>query len=136
MSEPHHRGRSVDDLSTVELVERLNDQVTTLIRTEMTSAVAEVKNKGTRLGLGAGTSGVGLLVVLYGLGALVAAAVLGLATVVDGWLAALVIGGALVVVGAAAAGLGAKRAGSAVPPIPEDTAASVRADAKTVKEHL
>lgn len=136
MSEPHHRGRSVDDLSTVELVERLNDQVTTLIRTEMTSAVAEVKKKGTRLGLGAGTSGVGLLVVLYGLGALVAAAVLGLATVVDGWLAALVIGGALVVVGAAAAGLGAKRASSAVPPIPEDTAASVRADAKTVKEHL
>lgn len=136
MSETYHQRRPADEVPTVELIERLNNEVSTLIRTEMSSAVAEVKTKGTRLGLGLGVSGGGLLIVLYGLGVLVAAAVLGLATVVADWLAALIVGGALVVVGAAAAGVGAMRARAATPPIPEDTAASVRADATTVKEHL
>ncbi|WP_308221318.1 phage holin family protein [Gordonia alkaliphila] len=54
----------------------------------------------------------------------------------SGWLAALIVGGALVGIGAIAAGLGAMRARAAVPPVPEKTAASVRADAETVKEHL
>ncbi|MCF8587170.1 phage holin family protein [Gordonia liuliyuniae] len=136
MSETSTQQEPARELSTAELVERLNTQVTTLIRTELSSAANEAKDKGVRIGIGVGVSGAGLLVVLFGLGALTAAAVLGLATAVAGWLAALIIGAVLVVVGAATAGVGAMRARSATPPVPENTADSIRSDVTTVKEHL
>ena len=117
MSDP-----SVNDLSTVQLVERLQQQTTTLVKTELQHAVAEMKGKGTRIGVGAGT--------------LVAAAVLGLANAVPAWLAAVIVGVILLVIGGAAAAIGAKRAKSAVPPAPERTVESVQRDVATVKEHL
>ncbi|MBN0975066.1 phage holin family protein [Gordonia sp. JH63] len=131
MSDP-----SVNDLSTVQLVERLQQQTTTLVKTELQHAVAEMKGKGTRIGVGAGISGAGTLLVLFGLGTLVAAAVLGLANAVPAWLAAVIVGVVLLVIGGAAAAIGAKRAKSAVPPAPERTVESVQRDVATVKEHL
>lgn len=127
---------SPQEASTAELIERLNTQVTRLIRTELDSAVAEMKSKGTRIGLGVGVSGVGALVLVFGLGALVAAAVLGLATAVSAWLSALIIGAILAVSGVVLAGVGALRARTAAPPMPDRTAASVREDVTTVKENL
>ena len=124
MSDP-----SVNDLSTVQLVERLQQQTTTLVKTELQHAVAEMKGKGTRIGAGT-------LLVLFGLGTLVAAAVLGLANAVPAWLAAVIVGVVLLVIGGAAAAIGAKRAKSAVPPAPERTVESVQRDVATVKEHL
>ena len=73
------------DLSTVQLVERLTEQVSTLVRTEIAAGLDEVKNKGTRLGIGIGISGAGAVLALFGLATLIAAAVLGLATVVAPW---------------------------------------------------
>ncbi|SDU58459.1 phage holin family protein [Gordonia westfalica] len=131
MSDP-----SVNDLSTVQLVERLQSQTTTLVKTELQHAVAEMKGKGTRIGVGAGISGAGTLLVLFGLGTLVAAAVLGLANAVPAWLAAVIVGVALLVIGGATAAIGAQRAKSAVPPAPEQTVESVQRDVATVKEHL
>ncbi|KAF0967900.1 MULTISPECIES: phage holin family protein [Gordonia] len=131
MSDP-----SVNDLSTVQLVERLQSQTTTLVKTELQNAVAEMKGKGTRIGVGAGISGAGTLLVLFGLGTLVAAAVLGLANVVPAWLAAVIVGVVLLAIGGAAAAFGAQRAKSAVPPAPEHTVESVQRDVATVKEHL
>ena len=131
MSDP-----SVNDLSTVQLVERLQSQTTTLVKTELQNAVAEMKGKGTRIGVGAGISGAGSLLMLFGLGTLIAAAVLGLANAVPAWLAAVIVGVALLVIGGAAAAIGAKRAKSAVPPAPEHTVESVQRDVETVKEHL
>ena len=124
----------VDDLSTVELVERLQGQVTTLIRTEIGNALAEVKTKGTRLRIGIGLSGAGLLLLLYGLAVLMAAAILGLATAVAPWLAALIVAAVVVAVGAALAGVGAARAKRAVPPLPQQTAESIRDDLAAIKE--
>lgn len=124
----------VDDLSTVELVERLQAQVTTLIRTEIGNALAEVKTKGTRLGIGIGLSGAGLLLLLYGLAVLMAAAILALATAVAPWLAALIVAAVVVAVGAALAGVGAARAKRAVPPLPQQTAESIRDDVAAIKE--
>ncbi|WP_168706066.1 phage holin family protein [Gordonia paraffinivorans] len=131
MTEP-----SVNDLSTVQLVERLQHQTTTLVRTELQHAVTEMKDKGTRIGVGAGISGAGTLFALLGLGTLVAAAVLGLANAVPAWLAAVIVGAALLVIGGATAAFGAQRAKSAVPPAPEHTVESVQRDVATVKEHL
>lgn len=124
------------DLSTVQLVERLSEQTATLVKTEIHDALDEVKTKGTRFGIGIGVSGVGALLLLFGLATLVAAAVLGLATAVSGWLAALIVAAALLIVGGGAAVVGAMRAKRAVPPAPEATARSVQADVATVREAL
>ncbi|MFE7421795.1 phage holin family protein [Rhodococcus sp. NPDC057529] len=134
--EPPGAARQVDDLSTVQLVERLTDQVKALVQAEVRHGIVEVKDKGTRFGVGLGVSGAGLLILLYGLGALVAAAVLALGTVLDPWLAALVVAVVLIVVGGVVAAVGGRRARDALPPTPDDTTRSVRRDVDTVKAGL
>jgi membrane protein len=127
---------SVDGLTTVQLVERLQTQLTTLVRTEIGNALSEVKSKGTQVGIGIGMSGAGVLLLVFGLGTLIACAVLGLATVVPAWLAALIVAVVVIALGAALGGLGALRAKRAVPPLPEHTAESVREDVSVIKEGL
>jgi hypothetical protein len=119
-----------------QLVEQLSAQVSALVRDEIGLAVAEMKRKGAQAGMGAGLGAGGAVVALLGLGALVAAAVLGLATVVVGWLAALVVGVVLLVVagGVVVAGVGKVR--SAVPPVPEHAARSAKLDIEVVKESV
>ena len=134
--QPPSAAHDLDELSTVQLVERLTDQVTGLVRTEMTHALTEVKDKGTRFGIGAGVSGAGVLLLLYGFGDLVATAILGPATALDPWLAALIVAAVLIAVGSVVAAVGARRAKNALPAVPERTADSVRADVDSVKEGL
>ncbi|ORM30642.1 YhjD/YihY/BrkB family envelope integrity protein [Williamsia sp. 1135] len=124
---------AADDLTVVQLVDRLQAQLRTLVRTEITNALAEVKSKGSRLGLGLGISAAGLGVLVFCGGALVAFGVLALATVVEAWLAALIIGVALLAVGGVVAYLGARRAAAAVPPLPERTAQSVQRDVAAIR---
>ncbi|PHV65714.1 phage holin family protein [Williamsia muralis] len=124
------------DLSTVQLIERLSEQTSTLVKTEVRDALDEVKTKGIKLGIGVGISGAGALLLLFGFGTLIAAAVLGLATAVDPWLAALIVAAVLVVIGAIAAAIGASRAKKAVPPAPQATVHSIQRDINTVREHL
>ena len=80
------------EASMAELVRQLSDQTTLLARQEVALAKAELAEKGKRAGLGAGMFGGAGLAGAYAVGALVAAAILGLATAVDGWLAALIVG--------------------------------------------
>ncbi|MCW2677463.1 MAG: hypothetical protein JWR70_2503, partial [Modestobacter sp.] len=74
--------------STAALLGDLSDQVTRLVRDEVRLAQAEVTGKAKRLGVGAGLFGGAGLVALLGLNALITAAILGLAAVLPGWLAA------------------------------------------------
>jgi hypothetical protein len=127
---------SPTDLSTVQLIERLSEQTSTLVKTEVRNALDEVKTKGTSLGIGVGISGAGALLLLFGFGTLIAAAVLGLATALDPWLAALIVAAVLVVVGAIAVAIGASRAKKAVPPAPQVTVDNIQRDIDTVREHL
>ncbi|WP_089251173.1 YhjD/YihY/BrkB family envelope integrity protein [Rhodococcoides kyotonense] len=126
----------VGDLSTVQLVERLTDQVSTLVRTEINSGLEEVKSKGTRVGIGIGISGAGALLLFFGVATLIATAVLGLATVVSPWLAALIVAVIVLIVGGALAAIGASRAKNALPPVPADTAASVNDDISAIKKGI
>jgi membrane protein len=71
-----------------------------------------------------------------GLGALVAAAVLGLANVLAAWLAALIIGGALLVLAGVISGLGIARVRSSAPPVPGQALRSTKRDVETVKESM
>ena len=120
--------RSTGEDSVAELVRKLSEQTAELARKEVELAKAELGEKGRRAGIGGGLLGGSTVVGLYAVGAFVAAAILALATAVDGWLAALIVG----VVLAAAAGLlaltGKNRLQSAVPPVPEQATESVKED--------
>ena len=128
--------RAPEDLTTVQLIERLSAQLGLLVRSEMANAVGELKAKGGRFGSGIGATGAGVLFALFGVATLVAAAVLGLATALDPWLAALIVGIVILLVGGAVAGWGAMRAKRAVPPVPTAAVESVRDDISVVKEHV
>jgi hypothetical protein len=122
------------DTSTRELVQDLSRQTSTLIRQEMRLAQAELTEKGRHAGKGAGMFGGAGLVALYGVGALVAAAILGLATVIEPWIAAAALGAGLLLAAGILALTGKRELDEAGPPKPEQTLESVQRDVRTVKE--
>jgi hypothetical protein len=73
------------------------------------------------------------VVALYGIGALIAAAILGLATVLEPWIAAAAIGVGLLVIAGLLALTGKKEIEEAGPPKPELAMESVQRDVETVK---
>jgi len=117
-----------------ELVQQLSNQTATLVRKEIRLAQLELQEKGKHAGIGAGMFGGGGLVALYGLGALIAAAILGLSTAVDGWLAALIVAVVLFAVAGVLALAGKKQVEQATPPAPEQAIDSVQTDIDEVKE--
>lgn len=127
------RFQRADDKPLGELVQDLSRQTSTLIRQEMRLAQAELAEKGKHAGKGAGMFGGAGLVALYGVGALIAAAVLGLATVIEPWIAAAAIGAGLLLIAGMLALTGKKELDEAGPPKPEQTLDSVQRDIETVK---
>ncbi|HEY0641610.1 MAG TPA: phage holin family protein [Pseudonocardiaceae bacterium] len=121
------------EASTADLVGALSDQASTLIRAELRLAAAELKDKGRQAGVGGGMIGGGAAVAFLGAGTLVAAAVLGLATVLPAWLSALLVGLVLMLAAGALAMVGLARLRGAAPPIPEQAIDSGRQDIQTVK---
>jgi hypothetical protein len=124
---------STRDPSTRDLVQDLSRQTSTLIRQEMRLAQTELAEKGRHAGKGAGMFGGAGLVALYGVGALVTAAILGLATVLEPWIAAAAIGAGLLLVAGILALTGKKELEEAGPPKPEQAIESVQQDVETVK---
>jgi Putative Actinobacterial Holin-X, holin superfamily III len=122
-----------DDRPLGELVQDLSRQTSTLIRQEMRLAQAELTEKGRHAGKGAGMFGGAGVVALYGVGALIAAAILGLATVIESWIAAAAIGIALLLIAGILALTGKKELDEAGPPKPEQALESVQQDVETVK---
>jgi uncharacterized membrane protein YqjE len=122
----------VAEPSTAELVQRASEQVSRLIRDELALAKAELAEKGKHAGIGVGLFGGTGVLGLYGLTALLAAAVLGLAEVMPGWLAALIVAAVLFVMAGVLALMGRRQVQQAAPPMPEGAAESVRADVRTV----
>ncbi|MBL0887634.1 phage holin family protein [Myceligenerans indicum] len=80
------------------LVEQISEQASRLVRAEIALAKAELADKAMKSGIGIGLFVAALVVVLYGIGVLLLAAVYGLGTVWPMWLAALAVGGFLVLV--------------------------------------
>jgi membrane protein len=136
VSDVNRPGERADlgDESVSELVQRASRQTAELIRQEIRLAQVELKDKGQRIGLGVGLVGAGALVAFYGGAALVAAVVLGLATALEPWLAALIVGATLAVIGGILALVGRRKASEALPPTPEEAMASVHDDLQHIKE--
>lgn len=103
-----------------------------LVRDELALAKAEARQAMDRIRSGITLAAVGAVLAAAGLNALVAAAILGLATVWAPWLAALVVGGATVLLGAglAMAGLRNLRAGAL---LPDRTVRTVQDDVRAMK---
>jgi hypothetical protein len=132
MAHPNGGPRPLAEQSTAELVQRAAEQLSTLVRDELQLARVELARKGRSAGIGAGLFGGAGVFVVYGTGALVAAAILGLAQVLAGWLAALIVGGALLLAAGMLALVGLGQVKRAVPPVPESAVRSVRADIDAV----
>jgi uncharacterized membrane protein YqjE len=124
------------DRPTGELVKDLSQQVSTLVRQELELAKVELTAKGKQAGIGAGMFGGAGLFALYGVGALVACAILALSTAVAGWLAALIVAVVLFAIAGVLALMGKGRARRATPPVPEQTVETVKEDVRYTKEHV
>jgi hypothetical protein len=122
------------DPSVADLVRDATEQTSRLIRDELRLARAEMAEKGKRAGVGAGLLGGGGIVALYGVAALLAAIVLGLAEALPAWLAALIVAVVLFAVAGILAALGRKQVSRATPPLPQQAVHSVKADIDEVKE--
>src|SRR6266516_5348042 len=119
--------------STAELVKQLSEQVAVLVRDELRLAQLEMTRKGKRAGIGIGVLGGSGLVALYGLGCLIACVILAISGVLAAWLAALIVGAALLAVAAVAALMGKVRLQKATPPVPEEAVGSVKSDVAEIK---
>lgn len=124
----------LNEQSIAELVQRASQQTAELVRQEIHLAQAELREKGRRAGVGAGMFGAAGLVALYGLGALVAAAIMGIGEALEPWAGALIVGAVLL----AAAGLlalgGKEQVEQATPPVPEQAIESVQDDVQEIRE--
>ncbi len=125
---------AADDRPAGELVKQLSEQVSRLVRDELRLAQLEMTRKGKRAGVGIGMAGGGGLIALYGLGALVACAVLALSLVLTAWLAALTAGVALLLTAGTLALLGRRQLQRAIPPVPAAAVDSLKADVEEIKE--
>jgi membrane protein len=122
-----------DDQSVGELVQQLSQQTAALVRQEMRLATVELQQKGKKAGIGAGMFGGAGLVALYGVGALIAAAILGIATFLEPWIAAVIVGVVLLAVAGILALTGKKQVEQAGPPVPEQAVESAKRDVDEVK---
>jgi VIT1/CCC1 family predicted Fe2+/Mn2+ transporter len=120
--------------STGDLIRQLSEQVSVLIREELKLAQLEMTRKGKQAGVGIGMLGGGGLIALYGAGCLVACVIIAISGAVAAWLAALIVGVALMAVAAAAALIGKGRLQKATPPVPQETVDSIKTDVEEIKE--
>ncbi len=121
-----------DDKSVADLVKQFSEQTSHLVRDEMRLARAEMQDTARHAGKGVGLFSAAGLIALYGVAALLAGAVAALSLVLQVWAAALIVGGALLLIAGIAALLG-KRQVDQVHPTPQRTADSVRRDVEELK---
>jgi hypothetical protein len=130
----HMNGHDLRDESLAELVRRLAEQTSTLVKQEIELAKAELTQKGKIAGAGAGMLSGAALVGLLAAGALTACLIALLATAVDHtWLAALIVALVYAAIAIPLALRGRERIRAATPPAPEKTIESVKEDVEWAK---
>jgi Flp pilus assembly protein TadB len=132
-STPPGERQSGERVGLIGLVRQLPGQVSRLIRDEIRATQMELTEKLKAAGVGAGLLVGGAVLALFAFGALIAAAILGLAEVLAPWLSALIVGVVLLLIAGVLALLGQRRLKKGIPPLPQDSIESVKADIRTVK---
>jgi len=122
------------EASTGQMVKELSEQVSQLVRDEVKLATVEMTGKAKTAARGGGLFGGAGVMAFYGVGCVLAAAIIALAGVLRPWLAALIIGVALFAAAGIAALAGKSQFKKATPPMPSQAADSVKADVEKIKE--
>jgi uncharacterized membrane protein YqjE len=128
-----NRNNDLREHGTGELLRELSDHTTTLVRKEIELAKAELGEKGKKAGQGAGMFGGAGVFGVFAIGALTTCIIVALDSVMELWLAALIVA---VVYGAIAAVLalrGRDKVQEAGPPVPEQATESVKEDVQWAK---
>lgn len=137
MEDPANGARPpASERSTGDLVKLLSEQVSVLVRDELKLAQLEMTRKGKQAGQGVGMLGSAGLVGLYGIGCMLACVIIAISGVLAAWLAALIVGVTLLAAAAVAALLGKRHLQRAAPPVPEQTAGSLKADVEEFRERV
>ncbi len=116
-----------------ELMSQLSDQTSRLVRDEIRLAQAETGQKVKHGIMGVAGFGIAGVLGLYGVGLLLATAVLGLSEALPAWLAALIVTVVVLAGAGVAALLGKKEVAEAAPVAPERAVAGVKEDVATLK---
>jgi uncharacterized membrane protein YqjE len=121
------------DRPTAELVRELTDQTTTLVRKEIELAKVELSEKGKKAGVGAGMFGAAALFGAGAFAAITACLIWALSTLLDGWLAALIVGLVYTAIAGVLALRGKKQVQQATPPVPQRAVDSTKEDLEWLK---
>jgi uncharacterized membrane protein YqjE len=130
------RTEELSERSVGELVQQVSQQTAALVRQEMRLAEVELQEKGKRAGIGAGMFGGAGLVALYGVGAVVGAVIMLVATAIEPWISALIVGVVLLATAGLLALLGGRHVEQATPPKPERAMESMQHDVEEVRERV
>jgi uncharacterized membrane protein YqjE len=120
--------------STGELVKLVAEQVSVLVRDELKLAQLEMSAKARQAGKGAGMLGGGGAVALYGVACLIACVIIAISHSLQAWLAALIVGAALLAAAGVLAALGRSHMRKSTPPLPTEAVDSVKTDVAEIKE--
>ncbi|MEK0154236.1 phage holin family protein [Arthrobacter oryzae] len=132
-----HSGRTTSGLSigalpkTLRLVAKLAPRQ---LNDEIALAKIEVKRKGIQVGAAAAFLAVALVFVAFLITGLIVAAIMGLATIMPAWLAALLVCAVFLVIALIGALIGMRKFKKAMPLVPEDTIRGLKHDLGIMKE--
>jgi uncharacterized membrane protein YqjE len=121
------------DRSTAELLKKLSDETTTLVRREIDLAKSELAEKGKKAGLGAGMFGGAGLFGIGAFAALTTCLIAALDTAMPLWLAALIVALVYAAIAAVLALTGRGKVKAAGPPMPEQAIESTKEDVEWAK---
>lgn len=127
------RGPKARKKSLVELLAELPERVTSLVQSEIELIKTEVIAKLKSLGIGAGLIAAAAVILLFMVGVLLTAAILGLSAVMPGWLAALLVAAVLLIIAALLGFAGWRVLKAGIPPIPNQSINSLKKDLRAIK---
>ncbi|WP_431246216.1 phage holin family protein [Leifsonia xyli] len=119
--------------SLAQLVTDLPKLIVGLFTAELNHLKAELAEKAKHAGVGMGLLAAAALLLFYGLGALIAAAILGIAVALPAWAAALIVFGALVVIAVVLALIGVRSFKKMDGVAPSQTIDSIKQDTDALK---
>jgi Flp pilus assembly protein TadB len=119
--------------SIFQLLSDVPTLVRDLVKGEIELLKTELLAKLKILGVGAGLILGAVIVLFFFIGVLLTAAILGLATVMPGWLAALIVAFVLLIAIAILAWIGYRELKKAMPPLPEATIKNVKRDINAIR---
>jgi tetrahydromethanopterin S-methyltransferase subunit C len=132
-SDPAVGNRPTRKRSLLELLTDVPVIVRELVTGEIEVLKQEMIRKLRALGVGAGLIGVAFIILLGMLGVLLTAAVLALSLIMPGWLAALLVAAALLVIAVIIGLIGYRVLKKGIPPLPSETIAGLKKDLNVIK---